>query len=250
MFIAPQGTPTTSRESWTPRSRVSAAAEVFQQNASGASAPPAVPRHATALKSGGGIGGGISSGGNSGGALQSNALAQLQPSQMRMLRDGFEVLDRDGDGVVNREDVADMLAQLGLPANPSSMTQFFPPASPQTTTLAAYLNGLASALASLSPGPELLSAFSAFDDDDSGQADLAELRDALLHTAPDPGERALTPAEVDRVLGGFSGRRAFTKSTMGMGSKRGDVFRYQEFVGSVMGSGSGSDQASAEGARA
>jgi hypothetical protein len=128
------------------------------------------------------------------------------------------------------------------------MSQFFPPAAPQTTTLAAYLNGLASALAALSPGPELLSAFSAFDDDDSGQADLAELRDSLLHTTPDPGERALTPAEVDRVLGGFSGRRAFAKNAamMGMAAKRGDVFRYQEFVASVTGAGAGAEQAAGE----
>lgn len=42
-----------------------------------------------------------------------NALSQLQPTQVRTLRDGFQILDRDSDGVVNREDVADMLNQLG-----------------------------------------------------------------------------------------------------------------------------------------
>lgn len=42
-----------------------------------------------------------------------NALSQLQPAQVRTLRDGFQILDRDCDGVVNREDVADMLSQLG-----------------------------------------------------------------------------------------------------------------------------------------
>lgn len=43
----------------------------------------------------------------------SNALSQLQPSQIRMLRDGFQILDRDSDGSVGREDVVDMLGQLG-----------------------------------------------------------------------------------------------------------------------------------------
>lgn len=42
-----------------------------------------------------------------------NALSQLQPAQARTLRDGFQILDRDCDGVVNRDDVADMLTQLG-----------------------------------------------------------------------------------------------------------------------------------------
>lgn len=48
-----------------------------------------------------------------------NALSQLQPAQVRTLREGFEILDRDSDGVVNREDVADMLNQLGRDRRPS-----------------------------------------------------------------------------------------------------------------------------------
>lgn len=40
-------------------------------------------------------------------------MSQLQPAQVRTLRDGFQLMDRDSDGVVNREDVADMLTQLG-----------------------------------------------------------------------------------------------------------------------------------------
>jgi Ca2+-binding EF-hand superfamily protein len=174
-----------------------------------------------------------------------NALSQLQPTQVRTLREGFEILDRDSDGVVNREDVADMLNQLGLP---SDVSQFFPPSTPQTMTLAVFLNSLATSLAALSPSSELLSAFSAFDDDDSGQIALDELRDALLHTAPEPGERALTAAEVDKVMAGFTGRRAFSKSNIGGGglNKRGDVFRYQEFVNSIAGGNGGSERSQSE----
>jgi hypothetical protein len=42
-----------------------------------------------------------------------NAISQLQPQQLGVLRDGFQILDRDSDGSVNREDVADMMNQLG-----------------------------------------------------------------------------------------------------------------------------------------
>lgn len=42
-----------------------------------------------------------------------NALSQLQPSQVRTMREAFQILDRDSDGSVNREDVVDMLNQLG-----------------------------------------------------------------------------------------------------------------------------------------
>lgn len=105
-------------------------------------------------------------------------------------------------------------------------------------TMPYFLNSLSTTLAAMSPGPELLSAFSAFDDDDTGQIDVAELRDALLNTAPEPGERPLTEAEVDMVVGGFTARRAFSRH--GGRGPRNEVFKYQDFVNSVMGANGGS----------
>jgi hypothetical protein len=105
--------------------------------------------------------------------------------------------------------------------------------------LPTFLNTLSTLLAPLSSEKELLNAFAAFDDDDSGQVDVAELRDALLHTNPEAGESPLTEREIDEVLSGFTGRRAFgrkgAKAPGLTAVKRGDVFRYQEFVGSVTG---------------
>jgi hypothetical protein len=42
-----------------------------------------------------------------------NTVSKLQPAQVRELREGFQILDRDSDGVVGNDDVADMLTQLG-----------------------------------------------------------------------------------------------------------------------------------------
>jgi EF-hand domain len=115
--------------------------------------------------------------------------------------------------------------------------------------LPTFLSTLSTLLAPLSSQKELLNAFAAFDDDDSGQVDVAELRDALLHTNPDIGESPLTEREVDEVLNGFTGRRAFGgrgKLAGLKGQKRGEVFHYQDFVGSIMGSsdnGNGSNSA-------
>lgn len=51
-------------------------------------------------------------------------MSQLQPAQVRTLREGFEILDRDSDGIINREDVADMLNQLGKQVSSSSQMQY------------------------------------------------------------------------------------------------------------------------------
>ncbi|KAF9698921.1 hypothetical protein EKO04_003276 [Ascochyta lentis] len=164
-----------------------------------------------------------------------DALSKLPPPLLHSMRESFSVMDRDDDGHVNAADVADMLSQLGLSATPSTLATYFNGA--QSINLATYLNTLSDLLGGLSRPNELSAAFEAFDDGDDGQIDLAELKDALLHTAPDAGEHRLTEREIDMVVEGFSGRRAFGKGGKGLG--RGEVFRYQEFMASLTGGGTG-----------
>ncbi|KAL2849144.1 EF-hand [Aspergillus pseudoustus] len=168
-------------------------------------------------------------------AATSDAAARLAPAQLREIREAFQVLDRDNDGFVDKDDVADVLANIGQ--DPSTLFQFFPSGDPATINFPTFLNTLSQLLSPLSSRQELINALSAFDEDDSGQIDVEELRDALLNTAPEDGERLLTEREVHEVLNGFTGRRAFRGKggkTQGSG-KRGEVLRYQEFVNTVMG---------------
>lgn len=53
-----------------------------------------------------------------GGAIDNDSLSKLRPAQLREMREAFQALDRDGDGQINREDVADILLNLGK-ASPS-----------------------------------------------------------------------------------------------------------------------------------
>lgn len=150
-------------------------------------------------------------------------------------------MDRDNDGNVDATDVADMLSQLGLSATPSQLSQYFNGA--RSINLATYLNTLSDLVGGLSHQSELSAAFEAFDDGDDGQIDLTELKDALLHTAPEPGERKLTEREIDMVVESFSGRRAFGKGGKSLG--RGEVFRYQEFMSSITGGGNAGENGGA-----
>lgn len=170
-------------------------------------------------------------------ATTSDAMSKLPPALLHSMRESFSVMDRDNDGHVNSADVADMLSQLGLSATPSTLATYFNGA--QSINLATFLNTLSDLLSGLSRSSELSAAFEAFDDGDDGQIDLAELKDALLHTAPEPGERKLTEREIDMVVEGFSGRRAFGKGGKSLG--RGEVFRYQEFMASLTGGGNGGE---------
>ncbi|EAW08408.1 putative calmodulin [Aspergillus clavatus NRRL 1] len=172
-------------------------------------------------------------------AASSDAAAQLTPVQLREIREAFQVLDRDNDGSVDKDDVADVLINIGQDA--SIISQFFPPGASQTINFPTFLNILSSLLAPLSARQELTNALAAFDDDDSGQIDVAELRDALMHTAADDGLSPLTERDINEVLNGFTGRRVFggKGGKLPGGGKRGEVFRYQEFVDNALGGPTG-----------
>lgn len=46
--------------------------------------------------------------------INSDALARLPAAQVREMREAYQILDRDNDGQVIREDVADVLGSLGM----------------------------------------------------------------------------------------------------------------------------------------
>jgi Ca2+-binding EF-hand superfamily protein len=166
------------------------------------------------------------------------------------MRESFAVLDRSNTGTITPADVAQQLSELGLDSSSSALSSYFSPGSTQSINLATYLNNLSSDLATLTRQDELMAAFSAFDEDDSGQIDVEELRDAVMHTLPEPGsgDRQLSESEIDRVMQGFVGRRAFKKgqvgNSSGLGGKK-DVFRYGDFVAGIWG-GNGEMQKGAE----
>jgi hypothetical protein len=49
-----------------------------------------------------------------------DAASKLPPHQVREIREAFQVLDRDNDGLVNKDDVIDVLTTLGK--NPRSIS--------------------------------------------------------------------------------------------------------------------------------
>lgn len=153
------------------------------------------------------------------------------------MRESFAVLDRDNDGAVTKDDVAEILNQLGLDDSAQSLAPYFPHSG--STNLSSYLNTLAAPLGDLSRPEELREAFAAFDVDDSGQVEVGELREALSSGPLDGGSR-MSEREVDKVMEGFSSRRAFGKGNAG---DRGDVFRYNDFMAEVQGGGRVEQQA-------
>ncbi|KAI2789031.1 hypothetical protein POX_e07057 [Penicillium oxalicum] len=165
-----------------------------------------------------------------------DAASKLPAHQVREIREAFQVLDRDNDGLVNKDDVADVLSNIGQDASPARLSRFFPDPSTQSINFPTFLNTLSQLMSPMSSSQELMNALAAFDDDDNGQIDVEELRDALLHTLPEGGDVPLTGQQIDEVLSGFTGRRAFGGRSAKSGTvKRGEVFHYHDFVRNAVG---------------
>lgn len=47
------------------------------------------------------------------GVTSTDAASKLPSNQVREIREAFQVLDRDNDGLVNKDDLADVLTNLG-----------------------------------------------------------------------------------------------------------------------------------------
>lgn len=165
------------------------------------------------------------------------AISKLNPIQLREMRDAFQVLDRDHDGQVDPEDIAVMLSSLGLDADEAALAAFFPRDAPKSLNLPAFLTIIAELLEPFSSSTELENALVAFDEDDSGQIDLADLREALVHPAPEDGSDhlILTESEIDEVVRGFTSRSTLSRTPVSKRLVRGEVFRYEEFVSSITG---------------
>ncbi|KAH8155634.1 uncharacterized protein LAJ45_00644 [Morchella importuna] len=155
----------------------------------------------------------------------SGAFTQLSSTQIQELKESFQMLDKDGDGVIGNDDLAAMLSSLGQEPTSSTLSAHLS-SVPTPFNLASYLTHLSQHLSLLTPGPDLLSAFEAFDDNDDGTIDVAELKEALTGM----GER-MSDEDVDRALKGFTKRRALARGAANHSSNYGgEVFKYRDFV--------------------
>lgn len=60
--------------------------------------------------------------------LSHDPLLKLPTAKVREMREAFEILDRDNDGQVTRDDVTDMLTNLGAPIHfCSSLAMYYSP---------------------------------------------------------------------------------------------------------------------------
>ncbi|KAK9369702.1 hypothetical protein V1509DRAFT_618863 [Lipomyces kononenkoae] len=124
--------------------------------------------------------------------VPSGAFTQMSQSQINQIKETFTMLDNDRDGIVSAGDLEQMLTYLGQYPSSDTINDMMA-RMPSPLQFPSYLTAMSSILCQFSSKEELVTAFSAFDDDDSGQADSQELRDALI-------EAGVSAADIDKCF--------------------------------------------------
>lgn len=165
------------------------------------------------------------------------------------MRDLFSMLDKDGDGIINATDLAAMLTSLGPSLFPSPLTSCahlsqvnlrllahsaaLNPLSliyigldnsptqtkqmlsslPSPIDFPTFLTHLTNLTSTTSPRDEIIGAFTAFDENDSGYVNYEELKRELVGS----GNRRMTVEQVEGTLGGVVERTGRNRGRVGYG---------------------------------
>ncbi|KAG5518190.1 hypothetical protein PMAC_003376 [Pneumocystis sp. 'macacae'] len=109
----------------------------------------------------------------------SGVFTQLTSTQINELKESFTLLDKDGNGIIDKEDLQAMLISLGQDPSSSDLSYMLS-LMPNPLNFAAYLTFFSTHLSAISPREEIIDAFRTFDETNSGKANLNELKDALM----------------------------------------------------------------------
>ncbi|EEB06622.1 myosin II regulatory light chain Rlc1 [Schizosaccharomyces japonicus yFS275] len=146
--------------------------------------------------------------------INSGTFSQLTTSQIQELKEAFALLDKDGDGVVDRDDLKSMLTSLNQDASDEALDQMLSEVNPPIN-LASFLTAIGSMLCKISPRADLMEAFYTIEDTQSGKMSLRSFEEALSRSGSD-----IKGSELEDVI------RPYTNH---------GTFYYEKFVNAIAG---------------
>ncbi|KAI9219643.1 hypothetical protein BC828DRAFT_349140 [Blastocladiella britannica] len=128
----------------------------------------------------------------------SNVFAMFDQRQIGEFKEAFSMIDHDQDGFIDKDDLKDMLASLGLNPSDQYIDEMIADAKGNgTINFTVFLTLFGERLIESDPENEIMQAFEAFDDKKTGYIDADVMREALTSM----GER-FKDDEVDTMFRG------------------------------------------------
>ncbi|XP_055333431.1 myosin regulatory light chain 12B-like [Paramacrobiotus metropolitanus] len=129
------------------------------------------------------------------GRTTTNVFSQFKQEQIQEMKEAFEMIDQNRDGIVDKQDLHVMLASLGHePSDSQIETMLAELPCPMNFTL--FLAMFGDRLQGTDPEDTIRNAFSAFDEQGTGTIDAGLVREMLTSM----GEQRLTDDDVDAIF--------------------------------------------------
>ncbi|BAO40500.1 myosin light chain 2 [Kluyveromyces marxianus] len=126
------------------------------------------------------------------------SFSQFTQEQIKKLKEAFQLIDDDGDGVISETDLSKILKGLGMPSDEDKIKEMINVAPDETVTFPGYLSLMSETIGEMPDTAEIREAMKAFSDEEELLCDASELERCLKDVGFDDSTK------LDRVLRHFS----------------------------------------------
>ncbi|XP_078347827.1 neo-calmodulin-like [Oculina patagonica] len=128
--------------------------------------------------------------------LKPHATVHIDKEQLKQLKEAFNLIDQDRDGVISKKDLQTILISLGQKPTDAELRDMLNEVGmPGSVDFARFLSMFASKMGAADPEDLIRNAFTCFDEDCDGYINLEEFKELLMTM----GLR-LTEQQVDEVF--------------------------------------------------
>ena len=111
--------------------------------------------------------------------LRTNGTVHIDKEQLKQLREAFNLIDQDRDGVISKDDLQTILVSLGQKPTEKQVREMLNEI-PGNVVFAKFLSMFASKMGTADPEDLIRSAFTCFDEDCDGVINLDEFKELLM----------------------------------------------------------------------
>lgn len=111
--------------------------------------------------------------------LRTNATVHIDKEQLKQLREAFNLIDQDRDGVISKNDLQTILVSLGQKPTEKQVREMLNEI-PGNVDFAKFLSMFASKMGTADPEDLIRSAFTCLDEDCDGVINLDEFKELLM----------------------------------------------------------------------
>lgn len=112
--------------------------------------------------------------------LKPHATVHIDKEQLKQLKEAFNLIDQDRDGVISKEDLQTILISLGQKPTDKEVRDMLNEVGMGSVDFARFLSMFASKMGAADPEDLIRNAFTCFDEDCDGYINLEEFKELLM----------------------------------------------------------------------